>query len=323
MSRVNSVLLVDFDNIHAATGEAFTEKVANWVLWLEDGALSHRQKRRKFLSKRVYWNLQHDIHRQTFEAAGFEAFNCRAFAKNKINSGKSSADIVLTMDAVEMALQRKGLEEIIVLTTDSDFVPVVNRIQSPRLRVVVGGKETDPTYDLYSQHADAVVHMSALKAACDYERTKRKWYRFRSPPPEVPEPRLVQERRSPLMMRVRSAVRDEMDSRSDEPRSDDAHPHLTRAAELVMQLGARTPDQPIAREKIIKALGAIPDFTPTPQKGKPAWFGLRNFAVMMMRLRALEPCIEVRPQKRNGTQVICRMPDKAVKSAVTQAEARA
>ena len=302
MSRVNSVLLVDFDNIHAATGEAFTEKVANWVLWLEDGALSHRQKRRRFLSKRVYWNLQHDVHRQTFEAAGFEAFNCRAFAKNKISSGKSSADIVLTMDAVQMADRLKNVEEIIVLTTDSDFVPVVNRIQSPRLRVVVGGKETDPTYELYSQHADAVVHMSALKAACDYERTKRKWYRFRSPPPEVPEPRLVQERRSPLMMKV--------------------HPHLTRAAELVMQLGARTPDQPIAREKIIKALSAIPDFTPTPKKGKPAWFGLRNFAVMMMRLRVLEPCIEVRPQKRNGTQVICRMPDKAVKSAVTQAEAR-
>ncbi|KJS39758.1 MAG: hypothetical protein VR74_00825 [Hyphomonas sp. BRH_c22] len=320
MSRVKSVLLVDFDNIYAATGEGFTENVANWLLWLEDGALSYKQKRRKFLAKRVYWNLQHDVHRPAFEAAGFEAFNCRAFAKNKISSGKSSADIVLTMDAIEMALHLKDLEEIIVLTTDSDFVPVVNRIQSPRLRVVTAGKETDPTYELYSQHADGVVHMSALKAACEYERTKRKWYRFRSPPPDVAAPRLVQERRSPLMMKVRNAVRDEAESH--DPRPQDQHPHLTRAAELVMELGARTPDQPIAREKIIKALSAIPDFSTTPLKGQPAWFGLRNFAVMMMRLRAIEPCIEVRPQKRNGTQVICRVPRKAA-PAVVQATAEA
>jgi uncharacterized LabA/DUF88 family protein len=308
---VKSVLLVDFDNIYAATGEGFTENVAKWLLWLEDGALSKKQKRRKFLTKRVYWNVQHDIHRATFEGAGFEAFNCRAFAKNKISAGKSSADIVLTMDAIEMALQLKDLEEIIVLTTDSDFVPVVNRIQSPTLRVVTAGKETDPTYELYSQHADDVVHMSALKAACEYERTKRKWYRFRSPPPDVAAPRLVQERRSPLLMKVRNAVRDE--AGSNDPRPQD--PHLTRAAELVMQLGTRTPDQPIAREKIVKALSAIPDFCTTPHKGQPAWFGLRNFAVMMMRLRAIEPCIEVRPQKRSGTQVICRVPKKAASAA--------
>ena len=61
----------------------------------------------------------------------------------------------------------------------------------------------------------------------------------------------------------------------------------------------------------MKALSAIPDFSTTPQKGQPAWFGQRNFAVLMMRLRAIQPCIEVRAQKRNGTQVICRMPRKA------------
>lgn len=317
MSRVKSVLLVDFDNIYAATGEGFTENVVKWLLWLEDGALSRKHRRRKFLAKRVYWNLQHDVHRAAFEAAGFEAFNCRAFAKNKISSGKSSADIVLTMDAIEMALHLRDLEEIIVLTTDSDFVPVVNRIQSPRLRVVTAGKETDPTYELYSQHADDVVHMSALKAAFAYERAKRKWYRFRSPPPDVEAPRLVQERRSPLMMKVRNAMRDEAVS------SDLCQPpHLTRAAHLVMELGARTPDQPIAREKIIKALSAIPDFSTTPHKGQPAWFGLRNFPVMMMRLRAIEPCIEVRPQKRNGTQVICRIP-RDVAPTVSPASAEA
>jgi hypothetical protein len=121
-------------------------------------------------------------------------------------------------------------------------------------------------------------------------------------------------------MKVRNAVMDEMDTHTARPA--DEHPHLTRAAELVMQLGARTPDQPIAREKIVKALSAIPDFTTTPQKGQLAWFGLRNYAAMMMRLRTLEPCIEVRPQKRNGTQVICRVPNAAAPAA-SQASAEA
>jgi hypothetical protein len=43
---------------------------------------------------------------------------------------------------------------------------------------------------------------------------------------------------------------------------------------------------------------------------------------MMLRLRAIEPCIEVRPQKRNGTQEICRVPRKAAQ-AVVQATAEA
>ena len=95
--------------------------------------------------------------RPDFERAGFSAFNCRALAKRKISAGKSSADIVLTMDAIEIALVNEDVEEVVILTTDSDFVPVVNRVQAGELRVVTCGKETDPTYDLFNQYADAVL----------------------------------------------------------------------------------------------------------------------------------------------------------------------
>ena len=110
---------------------------------MEDGALSGDGRRRKFLCKRVYWNSQFDKHRAAFEAAGFEAFTCKAFVKTKLEAGKSSADTFITMDAVELARDMRGLEELIILTTDSDFVPVVNRVQGRDLRVVTAGKETD------------------------------------------------------------------------------------------------------------------------------------------------------------------------------------
>ena len=125
MARLKSVLLVDFDNIFAATGIAMVDTLPKWLLWLSDGALSVKGRRRKFAAKRVYWNSQYDVHREAFEAAGFEAFDCRAHAKSKIASGKSSADIVMTMDAIELRHQLNGVDEFIVLTTDSDFVPVV------------------------------------------------------------------------------------------------------------------------------------------------------------------------------------------------------
>ena len=124
MARLNSVLLVDFDNLYGAAEEGVVNNLSNWLLWLEDGALSPSGKKRRFVRKRVYWNLQFDKYRPDFERAGFEAFKCRALAKRKISAGKSSADIVMTMDAIELAMKTRKLDEMIILTTDSDFVPV-------------------------------------------------------------------------------------------------------------------------------------------------------------------------------------------------------
>ena len=244
MARLKSVLLVDFDNIFAATGMALVDTLPQWLLWLSDGALSDKGRRRKFVSKRVYWNSQYDVHREAFQAAGFETFDCRAHAKTKIASGKSSADIVMTMDAIELRHSMRGIDEMVILTTDSDFVPVVNRLQLAGLRVVTAGKETDPTYELYSEHADDVIHIGALKAAFDYERTPRKWYKLRSAPPVIAPLRQQAERRSPLMMKVRKAVQAEKANGTP-----GAVQQMRLAADIVMQLGARTPDQPLPRNK--------------------------------------------------------------------------
>lgn len=302
MSRVRSVLLVDFDNIYGATSEDVVTALPNWLLWLEDGAFSPKNRRRKFIDKRVYWNLQFDRFRPDFEAAGFAAYNCRALAKRKISAGKSSADIVLTMDAIEIALTRKDIDEIIVLTTDSDFVPVVNRIQTGERRVVTCGKETDPTYELFSQYADAVVHIGALKAAFGYQRAKRKWYRLRSAPPEVAALGLMRERRSPLLTRVRR----DLDASESQPGG--PPPEHSRAAKLVRELAERMPDQRLSKSRVVRALGVMPEFTPTYQSGLRPWLGHKSYAAMMRRLAQLQPGLKVTTVSKKQVEVIWREP---------------
>ncbi|KCZ94953.1 hypothetical protein HHI_06887 [Hyphomonas hirschiana VP5] len=302
MSRVKSVLLVDFDNIYGATSEEVVSGLSNWLLWLEDGAFSVKNRRRRFIDKRVYWNLQFDKYRPEFERAGFSAFNCRALAKRKISAGKSSADIVLTMDAIEIALVNEDVEEVVILTTDSDFVPVVNRVQAGELRVVTCGKETDPTYDLFNQYADAVMHVGALKAAFNYERAKRKWYRFRSPPPVIAPLTLQKERRSALMGRVRSAL-----ATSETPK-DGPPPEVMRAVSLIKEVGERMPDQPLSKTRIVRALSVIQEFSPTYQAGLRPWFGHKNFAAMMRRLSQIQPAIEVTTVGKNKVETIWREP---------------
>ena len=302
MARLKSVLLVDFDNIYAATGMALVDTLPKWLLWLSDGALSEKGRRRKFVSKRVYWNSQYDVHREAFQAAGFEAFDCRAHAKTKIASGKSSADIVMTMDAIELRHSMRGIDEMVILTTDSDFVPVVNRLQLDGMRVVTAGKETDPTYELYSQHADGVIHIGALKAAFDYERAPRKWYKLRSEPPVIAPLRQQAERRSPLMKKVRDAVRSEKANGTP-----GAVQQMRLAADIVMQLGARTPDQPLPRNKVIRALETMDGFqTKYGNRVKP-WLGQKNFKSMMHKLSKENPDIEVTELADKTVRIVCRV----------------
>jgi hypothetical protein len=305
VARVRSVLLVDFDNIFGATSDDVVSRLDNWLLWLEDGALAPGARRRTFVHKRVYWNTQFDKFRPDFERVGFEAFNCRAHAKRKISAGKSSADIVITMDAIELALQTKKLDELIVLTTDSDFVPVVNRVQHPGLRVVTAGKETDPTYELYSQHADAVIHIAALKDAFTYQRAPRKWYQLRSPPPSVAPLTLQRERQSALMGRVRTALT------AGEAVSSGIEPELQRAADIVKGLGERMPDQLLSKTKIVRALTVLPEFTAAYQNGLRPWLGHKNFAAMMRRIAGIHPEIEVKTLAKGRTEIVYREPGSA------------
>jgi hypothetical protein len=329
---VKSALLVDFDNIYGALeaanpgdGIRFVEKVANWQLWFEDGAFAERQRRRRWLARRVYWNTPFQRFRRDFEAAGFEAFTCAPITHYKIEAGKSTADIVMTMDAMELSRKFNSLDEFILLTMDSDFVPVVNRLRLAGKRVVMAGNERNRTLRMFEEHADAAVHVSALQSALDYKRATRLWYKLQSAPPVIPEVPREEGRNSAFIERLRKDIKEERKEaevaaaaassaeRGPSRRARYKPEQLKgqkEAADTVERLGKRLPDQPIGRQKIVQVLRKIEGFTFEGASGK-SWFGCRSYRGLMLRIGEINPAIKVTPGPDRSVVVVYRAPIEA------------
>jgi uncharacterized LabA/DUF88 family protein len=334
VGRLKCALLIDFDNIHGALvtlDEAnrakFVDQITNWMAWFEDGAFAEKQRQRRFIERRIYWNTPFRHYAPRFEAAGFKTFTCTALAKHKIDAGKSSADIIMTMDAMEIARDNKGLQEIILLTADTDFVPVVNRLSAGKLRIVTAGNERNPSYALFQKYAGGVIHLGALHAAIDYQRTPRKWYQLRAPAPAVAP--IVQEagRNSPLLGRmlgdlqsVKTAARiakieAENAAEGHAPEAsarDTARKPVNiagqrEAARLIEQLGKPIPDQAMLKENIIQILRGIDGFFFTHQADADPWFGCRNFAGLMRKVAKINPNIAVLARREGGIDVVYRV----------------
>jgi len=262
--RKKSALLIDFDNVLAMTNGSLVTSIGHWMAWLEDGRFEERPRKRNYLIKRVYWNpLYDDRYRALFEAAGFEVFACAAIAKAK----KSSADIVITLDAMDIASDAKGLKEIVLLTSDTDFVPVVNRLQDRDLDVVAMGNETNPTAKVYKEHADCVVLRSDFMEAFTYERPKRGWFglhkRGPAPAPAPPAPA-----RPKLKYKVRKA---------------DA---LDHAAEAVVRASRDALGAQLSRQSVRRVLEGVPGFSVT---GKSPWLGYGSYKALLHAMAERRP----------------------------------
>jgi uncharacterized LabA/DUF88 family protein len=250
--RKRSALLIDFDNVIGMTGGDLVAKIENWMAWLEAGGFDPKRKRRTFLTKRVYWNGMNERYRPAFEAAGFEAFACRAIAREK----KSSADIVMTLDAMEIANELRGLKEVILLTSDTDFVPVVNRLQDRKLEVVAMGNEENTTAAVYRDYADGVVLRRDLVAAFSYAPPARSLFgarpRMRAPAKPAQQPTLER----------KPSARDKIDEAAD---------RLVLAAKGAL-------GSPLSRQGVYRALQTLPGFSPT---GHEPWFGAGSYKALL------------------------------------------
>jgi hypothetical protein len=282
-----SALFVDFDNIFLTLGEPFVNGVGKWLQWLEDGAVGDGRERR-FVRRSVYWNAHFEGYRPAFEKAGFKAFLCRAEASRKIQALKSSADIWLTMDAVESSLTEK-LDEVVLLSVDTDFVPLVNRLQQRNIRVVAAGDEDNPSFGIYSDHADAVISRNALTHACDYQRQKRAMFGLGGRPVAVAEP----------LRRPRGPDGGRAAYISPPPRHAPASPDsgaagggaatsteelLDRVGVALEHLGMRTPHQPISRVALYRVLHSFPEFKQGVDQENRQWFGYGAAAAFLQAL---------------------------------------
>ena len=134
---MKSALFVDFDNIYSglrkldqAIADRFARQPLQWMNWVinalelpdhtPDGA------RRRLLVRRCYLNPQaYQRFRPSFNLAGFEIVDCPALT----SEGKTSTDIHMVLDIIDLLQHETHYDEFIVFSADADFTPVLRKLR--------------------------------------------------------------------------------------------------------------------------------------------------------------------------------------------------
>jgi uncharacterized LabA/DUF88 family protein len=248
--KVRSVLLVDFDNIAAQLGHReFVESIPRWLAWLEDGHFDPANGKRSFIVKRMYWNTHADKpYREEVLAHKFEAFLCPSKVKRK----KSLADMVIAVDALRMAYEVSSMQECIVLAVDTDFEPLLDALNDCAQRTVIAATPGIST-EVYSECADVVIPLDALRRAMTYER-----------------PRSLLE-----------VLRDKLRTWQRRPFRRDRR--LALAARHLVAVGRQQPSQAIAKKLVMQVLE---DNLRLKQRGPDAYLGCGNYDTMLEEIKA-------------------------------------
>ena len=134
---MKSALFVDFDNVYSGLrqldpvcADRFARHPAQWMEWLI-GSLalpehSPKDARRRVLVRRCYLNPQaYQRFRPSFNLAGFEIVDCPALT----SEGKTSTDIHMVLDIVDLLQHEAHYDEFIVFSADADFTPVLRKLR--------------------------------------------------------------------------------------------------------------------------------------------------------------------------------------------------
>lgn len=142
---MKSALFVDFDNVFSQlrqlqpdAAERFARHPSEWIGWLtsalalpephEDG------ERRRLLVRRCYLNPNwYQTYRHAFLRAGFEIVDCPPVT----SQGKTSTDIHMVLDIVDLLQHETRCDEFIVFSADADFTPVLRKLRRYDRRTTV------------------------------------------------------------------------------------------------------------------------------------------------------------------------------------------
>jgi len=134
---LKSALFVDFDNVYSglrkldvSIADRFARTPQRWMNWLveslelpqpaPDGARRRMLVRRSYLNPQVYQRF-----RPAFNLAGFEIIDCPSLT----SEGKTSTDIHMVLDMIDLLLQETRYDEFIVFSADADFTPVLRKLR--------------------------------------------------------------------------------------------------------------------------------------------------------------------------------------------------
>ncbi len=144
--RIRSALFVDFDNVYIGLDQedhqaarAFADEPAEWIAWMErlmglPGSWFEPETRRSILLRRCYLSPRRfGRYRPSFTRAGFDVVDCPALTMR----GKNSADIRMVIDIFDALQHETFFDEFIILSSDSDFTPVLSRLRTHDRRTTV------------------------------------------------------------------------------------------------------------------------------------------------------------------------------------------
>lgn len=153
---MRSALFVDFDNVFSglarlgpAYADAFARNPSRWMSWLTDkvpnppGAAT--DARRRILVRRCYLNPEpYKRFRIGFSRAGFEIVDCPPMT----SAGKTSTDIHMVLDIVDVLQAQTRYDEFIVFSADADFTPVLRKLRrEDRRTTIFAAGATSAAYD--------------------------------------------------------------------------------------------------------------------------------------------------------------------------------
>jgi len=292
--RIRSALYIDFENVPLPP-----EAIGSWLAWLEDGIFDPARKRRRFLQKRVYWNSHAERNRDLFQKHGFVPILI-----GKYSGLKNGADIRMAMDVVETTYTRAEIDEFILLTGDSDFVPVIERLKQKAKRSAIVATEHRPNiHTTYHRHADLLIPSRRLTEAAQYRR---------QPPGVVarlldlipgpePKPQSLLTRGADAATTGRPADNRTAQAPTQDANPSDPPPVLETAARRIARLLTQQPRNYVSQKRVLAELGRVQSFK---RQGPSAYFGTGSYKALMRELARLEPRITVVDQPGGGTGVV-------------------
>lgn len=305
LGRIRSALFIDFENVALPP-----DAIPNWLPWLEDGIFDHG-KRRRFLLKRVYWNSSAQRHEPAYRASGFEVVHCDRYV-----GLANSVDVRMAIEIIETTFQHPRIDEYILVTKDSDFVPVLRRLRELHKRTAFLVDEKRPNvHTIYRAHADTLISHGSLSDARRYVRPepgllKRLFTSRPSPPPpavtkqlprtDIP-PQPAAAGRAPPQPAPRQPAAEQPPS----PRLVEPAPAqevseadvLPTALRRVLDLVEQRPHKLTSKALIVACLRTMPGFA---RSGKDAYLGEKTYEGLMRRLSSLDPRLVIEPQNGGG-----------------------
>lgn len=288
--RRRSALFIDFENIATKTS---AQSIAALIAWLEDGRFDEAGGRRKLVVKRIYWNSAAERHREAFEDAGFEVVLCEKFS-----SMKNGADIRMALDIIESCFKQPEIKEYILFTTDSDFVPVLQRLTEKRkTSAVLVNEARMEAHTAFKIFADVLVPLRQLNEALAYKRPEKSLLGSlrKGRPPALANGAL---KKDPAPVPRPSRVAPDQAARLAKPDDDGL---IAQAERAVVRIASGTPKKHVARKEIERQLQQIKGFS---KNGAKAYFGKQHYQGLMLEIGKRNKLIKVKPGKSLSASVM-------------------